>query len=226
VTAVDLLFLAMVGLLVPLAVIRNAHRSRAAPGPSDHPAHTHLRLLVLPALYLPVTIAAAAQDGLPWPRADEISGPVMVAALAWLAAKLLLVRLLKPWLRRDTGRAVSRLAPRLTPPSLLVFALACVVIGTSEELAFRWVAPAVLTSAGLPLLAAFVVASVTFAVWHAAQGPRGMLFAGVGGFVNHVLVLGTGTLWTPILSHVAYDFVAGVLLAQRAPAPAPLRPGC
>jgi membrane protease YdiL (CAAX protease family) len=175
-------------------------------------------------LYLPVTIAVAVQDGLPWPRADEISGAVVVAALAWLAAKLLLVRLLKPWLRRHTGPTVSRLAPRLTPPSLLVFALACVVIGTSEELVFRWMAPAVLTSAGLPLLAAFVVASVTFAVWHAAQGPRGMLFAGAGGFVNHLLVLGTSTLWTPILSHVAYDFVAGVLLARESGRHRPAEP--
>jgi membrane protease YdiL (CAAX protease family) len=74
--------------------------------------------------------------------------------------------------------------------------------------------PAVLLSVGLPLGVTFLLASLVFALWHAAQGPRGMLFAGVGGFVNHLLVLGTGTVWTPILSHVAYDFVAGLLIAR------------
>jgi membrane protease YdiL (CAAX protease family) len=215
VSAVNLLFLAVVGLLIPALSVRNARRTRAVVRATDRPAELHLRLLLLPALYLPVTIAAAVQDELPWPRADEITTVVVLTALAWLAGKLLIVQLFKPWLRRHTGPVVSRLAPRLSPPSLLVFAVVCVVIGTAEELAFRWVFPSVLRSAGLPMPGAFLSASVIFALWHAAQGPRGMLFAGFGGFVNHLLVYGTDTLWTPILSHIAYDFVAGVLIAWK-----------
>jgi membrane protease YdiL (CAAX protease family) len=211
----NLLFLAMVGVFLPAVLMRNARRSRPGVVAANRSAAVHLQLLLLPAFYLPITVVTAVENELPWPRLDEVSGVVVLVAITWLAVKLLIVQLLKPWLRQQTGPVVSRLAPRLTPLSLAIFAVACIVIGTSEELAFRWVFPAVLQSLGLPLIVAFLLASLTFALWHAVQGPRGMLFAGVGGFVNHLLVLGTGTLWTPILSHVAYDFVAGVTIARE-----------
>jgi membrane protease YdiL (CAAX protease family) len=223
VSPVNLLFLAVVGLFLPAVLVRNARRSRAAVRVAGRPESLYLRLLLLPLLYLPVTVAAAWENDVPWLRVD-VAATVVLTATAWVVGKLLIVHLLKPWLRRQTGPVVSRLAPRLTLPSLVAFAVVCMVIGASEELAFRGVFPAVLQSLGLPLAAAFLVASLTFALWHAAQGPRGMLFAGVGGFVNHLLVLGTGTLCTTILSHVAYDFVAGLTIARENALRPPLEP--
>lgn len=101
------------------------------------------------------------------------------------------------------------------PPWYLV--LAVVVGGTVEEVLYRGVALAILTSLGLdPLLAAFLIVAA-FAIAHIPMwGVGPALTTAISGAILTVLFIWHGDLLANIIAHVATDFVGiamGPLLA-------------
>jgi membrane protease YdiL (CAAX protease family) len=108
---------------------------------------------------------------------------------------------------------LRRLLPR-TPKERGVFTLLSLAAGGGEELAYRGYAIPVL----VPLLGttgAVVLSSVVFGILHGYQGLLGMLRTGVMGALLAWGFLVTGSLWPPIIAHVAIDIIAGIVLGER-----------
>lgn len=93
--------------------------------------------------------------------------------------------------------------------------------GTSEELIYRGLLPALLVGAGVPLGWAVLAQGVLFGLAHRYQGPAGVMATTVVGLLMGVLAAHTGSLLLPALLHTAMD----LKLAVAPVAEAPLAPG-
>ncbi|PDP84829.1 CPBP family intramembrane metalloprotease domain-containing protein [Glycomyces fuscus] len=101
---------------------------------------------------------------------------------------------------RDRGL----LAPRTTAERA-VAAGAAVTGGVFGELLYRGLFILLVAGMGVPLWAAAVLSVVLFSVAHLYQGWWGLASAGVSGALFTVLYLGTGSVWVPVLVHVALN---------------------
>jgi len=101
---------------------------------------------------------------------------------------------------RDRGLLVPR-----TTRERAVAAGVAVTGGVFGELLYRGLFIALVAGTGVPLWAAAVLSVVLFSVAHLYQGWWGLLSAGTSGTLFTVLYLGTGSIWVPILVHVALD---------------------
>lgn len=212
-------------LLFPLLCLRNARKTRAALSadpstgrPKISRQRIYFNVLVFQAIYGAFTLYVAKRNWIDLaqiPVSWWLVGLVVFVALASCSVKLAAVHSLRAWFRAHTGPTVDGLAPALSWREFPLFALLCVSTGLAEEFAFRLVIPLTLVGMGVNRWIALVLASLAFALIHAAQRGRGMLFAGVFGAVNQLLVWGTGSIWTAVLSHTLYDLLAGTLIAWR-----------
>ena len=101
---------------------------------------------------------------------------------------------------RDRGLLVPR-----TTRERAVAAGVAVTGGVFGELLYRGLFIALVAGTGVPLWAAAVLSVVLFSVAHLYQGWWGLVSAGTSGTLFTVLYLGTGSIWVPILVHVALD---------------------
>jgi membrane protease YdiL (CAAX protease family) len=114
-------------------------------------------------------------------------------------------------LREITRR---QLLPLFEPLSIADKAAVSLSAGLGEELLFRG-----LLQSGLAALIGgqygwwigLIAASVAFGVCHWLNTTYAVLAACMGAYFG-LLLLWTGNLWTPILAHAAYDFMALILL--------------
>ena len=113
----------------------------------------------------------------------------------------------------DETRILLELLPR-TAPEKGIFAGLSFIAGFGEEIAYRgfalaWTAQLV----GSPI-AAVGLTSLGFGLLHAYQGVLGVFRTGLLGALYAVSVVTTGNLWPAILSHIAVDLLAGLVLAD------------
>lgn len=108
--------------------------------------------------------------------------------------------LVLPEPERDRGLLVPR-----TGAERAVAAGVAVTGGVFAELLYRGLFITLVASMGAPLWAAAVLSVVLFSLAHLYQGWWGLVSAGTSGALFTVLYLGTGSLWVPILVHVALD---------------------
>lgn len=85
------------------------------------------------------------------------------------------------------------------------FAALCVCVGVCEEVLYRGFMGAWLSDLGLNGVAVLVLGSVFFGLAHSYQGVPGVLGTTVLGALLHVLYVGTGSLWAPIVVHILLD---------------------
>lgn len=152
------------------------------------------------------------------PLAEQVAaaGWGLVAAGPLLVALVLIDRL--PFgplrqLRNLTATIIERMFGGATAWQL---ALVSVAAASGEELLFRG-----LVQAGLAEVVAgwygpgmaLAVASLLFGVCHWLSTTYAILAALAGAYFGWLL-LATGSLWTPLVAHAAYDFVALVYLIQ------------
>lgn len=83
--------------------------------------------------------------------------------------------------------------------------------GVTEELFFRLYLPLLLILAGVPALAAFVIAAIVFGLVHLYQGAVGVLATGALGAALTLAYLLSGSLVLPMVLHVAIDLNALVI---------------
>jgi uncharacterized protein len=83
--------------------------------------------------------------------------------------------------------------------------------GITEELFFRLYLPLLLVLAGVPALAAFVIAAIVFGLAHLYQGAVGVLATGALGGALTLAYLLSGSLVLPMVLHVAIDLNALVI---------------
>lgn len=95
-----------------------------------------------------------------------------------------------------------------------VFALLSFAAGTGEELAYRGYSIPVL----LPLVGtgwAVAVTTAVFGLMHGYQGWLGMARTALMGGVLAGGFLAAGSLWPPIVAHIAIDILAGIVFGER-----------
>ncbi|MFD6951136.1 MULTISPECIES: CPBP family intramembrane glutamic endopeptidase [unclassified Nocardiopsis] len=96
------------------------------------------------------------------------------------------------------------LVPRNTAERVLAAGVA-VTGGVFGELLYRGLFIVLVASMGVPLWIAAVLSVALFSVAHLYQGWWGLVSAGASGTLFTVLYLGTGSVWVPVLVHVALD---------------------
>ncbi|MEV6818305.1 CPBP family glutamic-type intramembrane protease [Nocardiopsis dassonvillei] len=101
---------------------------------------------------------------------------------------------------RDRGL----LAPRTTAERAMAAGVA-VTGGVFGELLYRGLFILLVASMGVPLWVAAVLSVLLFSVAHLYQGWWGLVSAGASGALFTVLYLGTGSVWVPVLVHVALN---------------------
>ncbi|WP_236567839.1 MULTISPECIES: CPBP family intramembrane glutamic endopeptidase [unclassified Nocardiopsis] len=154
-------------------------------------------------------------------RPPHAWGPIAAGAVGGLLALGVLWVLVNGLPRGGRGRRGRRPAPApLTLPEperqrgLLVpygtaeraFAAgAAVTGGVFGELLYRGLFIVLVASMGVPLWVAAVLSVVLFSVAHLYQGWWGLVSAGASGTLFTVLYLGTGSVWVPVLVHVALN---------------------
>jgi membrane protease YdiL (CAAX protease family) len=204
--------LAMFGLVMPYAAIKSRARMK---GLDRLPSLTSwlIRSLVL--------IAAAGALSLLVARTQEISlgrWTVPEPLQLVLGAVLLLafVMVARPQWRKavaERSPAVHFKMPRTGGERGLWIAVS-VAAGVFEEITWRGVQVTLLTAwLGHPWLAA-LLSAVMFAVAHAIQNLRSIVFIFLFSLVMSVLVAITGSLILSMLIHAAYDGIAGFTYAR------------
>lgn len=207
--------------LLPAVAVRSARATRAvlasqqSAAPAIPRVSIYARVMMLQLIYGGFTLYVAVRNGIPLLVAPPSWALVAAVAVGAVVVKHVAVRSRRAWFRSHTGPAVDGLAPRLSTREFPMFALLCVSTGLAEEFTYRLVVPALLEWLSLGPWLALAISSLAFAVLHAPQRPRGMLFAGLFGAVNQLLVWWTGSIWTVVISHAAYDLVAGIAIARR-----------
>ncbi|HSM61263.1 MAG TPA: CPBP family intramembrane glutamic endopeptidase [Longimicrobiales bacterium] len=146
--------------------------------------------------------------------------PLPAAAMAaWtaglVASGLALLVLFRAVCRRAGWREspiVRGLLPR-TRRERGIFVILSGAAGLGEETAYRGYLFATLAP-GIGAGGAAVLTSAVFGVLHAYQGPPGMVRAGLLGGLLAVGLLGSGSLWPPIVAHAVLDALAGLVLGR------------
>ncbi|MEU4285122.1 CPBP family intramembrane glutamic endopeptidase [Nocardiopsis dassonvillei] len=105
-----------------------------------------------------------------------------------------------PQPERDRGL----LAPRTTAERAMAAGVA-VTGGVFGELLYRGLFILLVASMGVPLWIAAALSVLLFSVAHLYQGWWGLVSAGASGTLFTVLYLGTGSVWVPVLVHVALN---------------------
>ena len=112
----------------------------------------------------------------------------------------------------------KRLRPVVESASIPQLAIISVLAGIGEEALFRGA-----LQGGLDihwgLGPALVVASLAFGAAHAVSISYSVVATAIGALLGIEYVV-TGTLWTPIITHAAYDFLALVYWLRVYPVPA------
>ena len=110
-------------------------------------------------------------------------------------------------------------APGILPGSgreTLWFSVMGCAAAVSEEYVYRGYAMAHLVRWGVPLLATAVIVSLSFALAHAYQSRRGVLFAGLLGAAMAMPVIATGSLLPSVISHAAMNLWSGLFTRRVA----------
>lgn len=112
----------------------------------------------------------------------------------------------------------KRLRPVLESASIPQLAIISGLAGIGEETLFRGA-----LQGGLGIHwgvgPALVVASLAFGAAHAVSVPYSIAATAIGVLLG-IEYVATGTLWTPIITHASYDFLALVYWLRIYPAPA------
>jgi len=209
-----LLYLLVVGLLVPYAAVRSAQRMAKLDRPLTRAVLARSAFLSFAFLGL-MSWGTAYAIGLPW--ADV--RPLSARDALWAAGALALLLAWAPvgW-RTHPARDRERLAAILpgTPAQAALWVALSAGAGFFEEIAWRGVLFAnAAWLLGSPWLAAALCAA-SFGVAHAYQGSRNVAVTAAIALVMHALVALTGSLLAAMLVHFLYDLFVGFLFRELA----------
>ena len=144
----------------------------------------------------------------------EAVGWGLIATLPLLAGLLVVDRIPLAPLRRVRDMTATIVSHLFSGASLLQLAAVSVMAGFGEELLFRGLLQAGVSS-GLPPdwgpWAALAVGAVAFGVCHWLNTTYALLAVLAGAYFGF-LMLATHSIWTPITAHATYDFIALVYL--------------
>ncbi|CAL9544821.1 hypothetical protein SUDANB121_04332 [Nocardiopsis dassonvillei] len=166
-----------------------------------------LAVLVSPGVG-PAELGLVPMDG-GW---DTLAGAVVGMTIAVVAVALAARRI--PGFLMPGQKAVSALLPR-TARERWWGAGASVTAGICEELVYRGLFIAVGVGLGLDPVVAAGISLGIFVLGHLYQGPVGLVFVTLVGFVLTNAYLATGSLFVPIVLHILLD-LRSLAFAPRA----------
>lgn len=206
-------FVIFVVVVVPWAVIKNRESALSM---ASIPLARRFVAMLAPQIVLGVLAVAVGQvEGIElFPlRAPTIAA--WFAGIAFLAIALVLVR---PHWRRsvEEGKPTWRLFAPRNRPERRMWVVLSLSAGVGEELVWRGVLPALLTTLTDSLPFAIGVSILSFGIAHAIQGFRSVLAIGAIAAAFHALVLLSGSLYVGMAVHFVYDVIAGFTYARFA----------
>jgi len=213
ISALGWAFVIFVTVVVPWAVLRNRESALAM---ADIPLALRFYAMLLPQVVLGVlALATGFVEGIELFPARAPSLLSWFSGAVFLGVALLLVR---PHWRRsiEEDKPTWRLfAPTNRRERRMWIALS-LSAGIGEELVWRGVLPALIALLTGSLAVGIALSVASFALAHAIQGVRSVLaIAGIAA-AFHVLVFVSGSLYTAMLVHFAYDVIAGFTYARFA----------
>src|SRR3954447_17266316 len=212
VNALGLLLLALVGVVLPILIIKSARRLGDRPLPISR--LSFFRQTILFQLFLGAIAAwtAYAHGILTMPSPQR-------PLIAWSAAAVMYVvavgMLKLRWPSRSAA-SKQRLYDILPHDraELPAYAILCVVAGTAEEFIYRGVMTELAQRLIGIAIVTIVVMSIAFAAAHAMQGLRSMAAIFVIALACHALVWLAQSLIPAMAVHFAYDLTAGMLIPK------------
>jgi membrane protease YdiL (CAAX protease family) len=136
----------------------------------------------------------------------------MIAAFLAISLGTLPVRW--NWRTEDEKRRMLWRIP-VQPSHLWGWALVSLSAGIVEEVVFRGVLFQ-LWDRLIGVWPAVAVCSIAFALAHYVQGVRSMAVILLMALANHLIVFASGDLYTMMIIHVVYDFLAGIVFLSLA----------
>jgi membrane protease YdiL (CAAX protease family) len=226
ITILGWMFAVFVTLIVPWAVLRNRESALAM---AQIPLGLRFWAMLVPQIILGgLAGATAAVEGIELFPKRLPGGPELLAGLAFLVVTVLLVR---PHWRRSVveQKPTWRLFAPASRAEQRMWVALSLSAGVSEEMVWRGVLPALLTTMTSSLPLAVGLSVLSFALAHAVQGIRSVLAIGAIAAAFHALVAISGSLYVAMAVHFIYDVIAGLTYARFAqelghlPSPLPAR---
>jgi membrane protease YdiL (CAAX protease family) len=153
-----------------------------------------------------------SEIGLLWSPGQAFIIATVAVSIAVIIGFLFLDRVARFVRQRPNLKRKLSTAPELLPRTsreLRLFLLMSFCAGICEEILFRgyliWY-----LGAGMDITGAILLSSVIFGFCHAYQGKKGVFIIMPVGLVLAILYVWTGSLWAPVLLHIAIDGWSGI----------------
>ena len=209
-------FLAIIGLLLPVAAIRSAGRATQTDNAGEHRISQRLRSVVVLVVLAAAALSVAWRDGIELFPPVRITLSLILVSLGILAAILMLAELLlvaqSPEERRKLW--VRQIIPR-SNAERIVWTISSCVAGATEEIIFRGVFFALLVAVTRSIAVASLVSAVVFALAHYRQGFKSMAFILGIALLFQWLVIYSGSLIPAMIVHAVYNIVRGLRASIR-----------
>jgi len=144
-----------------------------------------------------------------FPASKDIANAILVAASAGLVAVAAAIAALSFGISNPLVQPFAQAS--LKPLTIVFVFLSSLGVGYSEELYFRFFAPAELEEAGFAPIAAVLASAALFGVSHGSQGLFGMIGTGFLALIFSFFRMRGKGIHALALGHALYDFI--VLLA-------------
>lgn len=178
-----------------------------------------LALLVIGGLVYQLPELTPSSIGLRWGNIQTpfVMGALVGAIVVMIWTSILLIR--SPdkadWpLIGDTVFLVPR-----TPQERLWVGAIALGAGTSEELLYRGLLPALAVGVGVPVAVAVTIQAALFGLAHRYQGWKGVGHTALLGLLLGILVVRTGSLLLPMFLHVMIDLRLVLMSPNNASSP-------
>lgn len=206
-------FVLFVTIVVPWAVLRNRESALAM---ADIPLALRFYAMLLPQVVLgALAVVTGFVEGI------ELFPPRAPSLISWFSGAVFLgvaLLLVRPHWRRsiEEDKPTWRLFAPTNRRERRIWTLLSLSAGIGEELVWRGVLPALIALLTGSFAVGIALSVASFALAHAIQGLRSVLaIAGIAA-AFHVLVFVSGSLYTAMVVHFAYDVIAGFTYARFA----------
>jgi membrane protease YdiL (CAAX protease family) len=210
VDALGWLFVVVIGVFMPAAVVRSSRRAK--PAAKGHQKFTkRLRNVVILVGLAAVALVVARRDNIMLFPAFEWTPRLIVSSIAVLVGVVALAEALL--LARSPDQRRELWARQIIPGNnaeRAVWLVSATVAGATEEIIFRGVLFALLAAITGSVAAAAVVSALVFALAHYRQGWKSMAFIAPTALLFQWLVIYSGSLVPAIIVHAIYNIVRGM----------------
>ena len=203
-------FLSVVGIILPIAAIRGAHRVRDKEIEAHQRISQRLRNVVVLMVLAIAALYVAQRDNIDLFEPVRITTSLVLVSLGILAGTLILAELLLMARSPDERRKlwVRQIIPRNNAERFVWIISSCTA-GATEEIIFRGVLFALLASVTRSIATASIVSAMVFALAHYRQGWKSMFFILGIALLFQWFVIYSGSLVPAMIVHAMYNIVRG-----------------